>query len=849
MSWNNLDGRFSPRNPLSPYYGKLSRNTPVRISIPAESAYLRMASNDKSTCTTPSGSLTGDLDVRIDVELYDHRAVSLISKWQPWSFNLEADGTLSLEWAPSSGNGLIIKGNTPVPLGRIALRAVLSLSGSVSFYTAASISSSWTLLESFGFAATTLKSTASPLIIGAGLFGNSFHGVVTDYQGLQGRVYAASVSNGGTTVASPDFTTATAGGATLTDAQGNVWTLTGTAEFSNRDYRYSGECAALPQQWDREDVWANVSAAGILRRINQNNAPLDSPFKRGYLRLSGAIAPVAYWPCEDGSSAQSIAAAIGGQAMSYSNAPNLASNSDFVASLPIPVLNGSTLVANVPPYTAGPDIVVRFLLSVPASGDTDGGTIMRVYTTGTVRIFAAIYHTGGTIEITGSDSSGNQLFSSGHVSFGLNGVPVRLSMELRQSGSNINYSMVSIQPGATTGSGFSGTVTSATLGHVKQLMSNPSGSLTQTAIGHISFQSTWDSLFDLTKQLNAYQAETATDRFTRLCSEENIASRIYGPSALAVEMGAQSSDTLFNLLQECEATDGGMMYELLDTPGLGYRTSNSMASQPPAVSLDYSLDQLSPPLTPADDDQYTQNDVTVSRNNGSSARAVLDDGSTMSISPPPVGVGSYVTSFTANTFLDEQLADQAAWRLHLGTVNEERYPSVVIDLTDRDLASLFYDVTSVRVGDTIKISNLPPFLPPGDIRAIVFGQTEVLGDFQCKTTWQTQPASPWDVLVAGSGAASDCHADTSGSSLHAGLTTTATSVQVDTDSGNALWTTSGADFPFDIAIGGERMTVTGISGTSSPQTFTVTRSVNGVVKTHSAGESVSLFQPVYAALA
>lgn len=34
FSLNNRDGRFSPRNPMGPYYGIIGRNTPVRISLP-----------------------------------------------------------------------------------------------------------------------------------------------------------------------------------------------------------------------------------------------------------------------------------------------------------------------------------------------------------------------------------------------------------------------------------------------------------------------------------------------------------------------------------------------------------------------------------------------------------------------------------------------------------------------------------------------------------------------------------------------------------------------------------------------------------------------------------------------
>jgi len=86
------------------------------------------------------------------------------------------------------------------------------------------------------------------------------------------------------------------------------------------------------------------------------------------------------------------------------------------------------------------------------------------------------------------------------------------------------------------------------------------------------------------------------------------------------------------------------------------------------------------------------------------------------------------------------------------------------------------------------------------------------------------------------------HSD--GSTISEDLTTTETDVSVATASG-PLW--SHADGDFDIVIGGERMTVTAISGTTSPQTFTVTRSVNGIVKEHSSGSTVDLFQPtIYA---
>jgi hypothetical protein len=85
--------------------------------------------------------------------------------------------------------------------------------------------------------------------------------------------------------------------------------------------------------------------------------------------------------------------------------------------------------------------------------------------------------------------------------------------------------------------------------------------------------------------------------------------------------------------------------------------------------------------------------------------------------------------------------------------------------------------------------------------------------------------------------------------VHATIASGATSMQVDTtNAASPLWTTSAGDFPFDVVVSGERMTVTNITGASSPQTFTITRSVNGVVKAQSAGADVRLFFPPIASL-
>jgi hypothetical protein len=88
--------------------------------------------------------------------------------------------------------------------------------------------------------------------------------------------------------------------------------------------------------------------------------------------------------------------------------------------------------------------------------------------------------------------------------------------------------------------------------------------------------------------------------------------------------------------------------------------------------------------------------------------------------------------------------------------------------------------------------------------------------------------------------------DSGGSSLASSATAGATTLSVATTAGNDLWITGSVNF--DIIIGGEQIHVSSISGTSSPQTFTVTRAVNGVSKAQASGAAVALYRPAIVAL-
>ena len=84
-----------------------------------------------------------------------------------------------------------------------------------------------------------------------------------------------------------------------------------------------------------------------------------------------------------------------------------------------------------------------------------------------------------------------------------------------------------------------------------------------------------------------------------------------------------------------------------------------------------------------------------------------------------------------------------------------------------------------------------------------------------------------------------------GSSLNETITTSDWTFTVAVSSEASLWTADPTLLPIYVCVGGERMLVTSISGAASPQTFVVTRSVNGVVKSHEEGAVIELADPVY----
>lgn len=882
MTLNNTDGRFSPRNPVSPYYGMLGRNTPVRASVKRGTNFLEAPGNTGDKVTAPDTaavSITGDIDVRIDLTTDSWGAHNLAGKFKragnqlSWIFQVAMDGTLRLSWTTSGATGTaavaISTRGIPMYPGRLALRATLDVdngagSNTTTFYTSDTISGTWVqlgdpIVGALGTAGiTSIFDSTAPIELGdvpdqtSVIPVNGINGTATPFVG---RINAFELRNGinGTVVANPVFTAQTAGTTSFADTAStpNTWTLQGNTVLTNRRWRFYGELATIPPKWDvsGNDVYAAVEANGILRRLRQKASPLHSPIRRS---IEANANLVAYWPCEDGSDSTSLASAIQGQSpMRINGTPSFASSTVFGASESLPIVAKSRWTGAVPAYTPTTTGQVVFLAQVPAGAAADGTVLARVTTGGSLARMDVVYLTtgGGSISWAGYADDGTAIWTTAAAfSSGFNGALLWLSMEMTQVGADVNATLNFGSIGTVTGSGgLPQTVIGKTFGRIASVIVSPNADVDQVTVGQVAAYSVITDINTVSNQMVGFVGETAGRRIQRLCAETGVAFRGIGNLDDTAAMGVQRTGEFSDILQECVDADLGMLLEPRDMLGIGYRARSSLYNQPARLALNYRGDEISDSLDPTDDDQQILNDFTASRDGGSSYRVVQATGP-LSVLPPPNGVGVYDDSKTLNVASDDDLPDQASWRVHVGTVDEARYPQIGVSFVSPGFlgdAALNEAALTLEVGDRVTVANPPPWLPPDSISQLAQGMTETFENFQHSLPLNCSPESPYHVLVLDDQVFG--WLDTDGSSLHTGVNATAATLSVDVTAG-PLWTTNPSDLPFDIVMGGEVLTVTAISGTSSPQTFTVTRSVNGVVKSQTANTAINVAHPVYVPL-
>jgi hypothetical protein len=834
ITFNNSGGKYSPRNPMGPYYGLIGRNTPVRVSVPAATRYLRLPGDAGARASTPDTAaldIAGDLDVRVDATLANWDTgtdvVDLTGKWGTagqfsWRLTMNPAGQPDFRWSADGTNFTIITATAIVPVpssGRLAVRCTLdadngAAGNTVTFYTSTTTGTAGPWVQ-LGDPVITAGTTS--------VFNSTAAMEIGDLTGSSvpvppvGKIHAAELRNGigGTVVASPVFSAPAAGAASFADGAGRTWTMTGGAEISDRNYRFHGEISSWPPKWDvsGKDRYTPVEAAGPLRRYGAGTNVLQSTLRR---RIPSDPHLVAYWPMEDEREATRAYSPLAGVAPMTVSAMNFAADDTLNGSMALPTVTGGTTFSGTVPATAAGAWRVEHVYRIDTA-PAAFATTLTIASSGTARTWTLAFQ-AGSAKLQGFDSGGtlvvDGLFAIGSDLFGK---WARQRLTLAESGGTVTWALTWLVIGGV-GGGAGGTY-SGTAGAVTRLSNTYAASLDGMRLGHLAvFNVAASSVFDNADA--GFAAEQSHARVDRLCTEQGIPVVFPAGTGPTAAMGPQRPGTILDLLGECADADRAILFESRDVSRLALRRRTSMYNQPVTLALDYAADgHVAPPLEPVDDDQAARNDITVSRTGGTSAHAVQASGP-LSVQPPPGGIGPVTGGGTYNVATDDQVPDLAGWLLHLGTWDDARYPSVHVDLS---AAPALTDAASaVDIGDRITIAHPPPEAGgTGDtLDLLVQGYTETLGSYDWDIVFNCTPYGPWRPAVLDD--ATLGRLDTAGSQLALAATSSDTSLTVQTTTG-PYWTTAPAEYPMDLRISGEVVTATACAPAIS-DTFTRTTS-------------------------
>lgn len=610
--------------------------------------------------------------------------------------------------------------------------------------------------------------------------------------------------------------------------------------------RFVGYVDSWAPGWDisGNERRVTVTASGLLRRLAQGET-LTSPL---YDAITAA-APAAWWPMADGVDADQAASGLaGGSGMSELGALSFASvEGPAGAPEQYPqLLSGSEytggLTARLPSLTPGAWTVelwfkaeadgadAQVVLAWWTSTGSYGGTYWLIYV-------AKIAGAHGLVVVARHSTTDTAFQVLGDPVMDGQWHQVRVSIN-QVTGSTVDVDVYFdgvLGDFAHGQSGTAGRVVTAVVGDYPGIHAGPFPPETtdSASAAHLAIY-TDDTPVDTYDAGAGYPGETAGDRIERVCAEAGIGVTVAAGDT--EPMGAQPVGTVLDILRDCERTDGGILYE--SGAGLAYLPRTARYNRAVDIELDVDARDLAAPPEAVDDDLSLRNDVTATRSGGSSARYVDTDG--------PMGVaavGRYSDSVSVNPATDDPLDEIAQWRVHLGAGGGFRYPGVVLNFAARP--SLIPAWLAADIGSRATVANPPAELPPGDLDLHELGYVEAIRPTLWTVKLSTVAAQPWSVaVVEGTGAPAEpeWRVDADASTLAAGVDDNDTTLSVATTTG-PLWTTAAGDRPFDIDVGGERMTVTGLTGASSPQSFTVTRAVGDVIKSHSSGATVRLWKP------
>lgn len=867
--FENADGYFSNRLPTSVNYGLLGRNTQMRHRIRwvlatfAVTVSAAWPAADTGQTWTNSGGAASDYASSSGVGQHIHTAVNSLHTSIVETNATDQDVTVDTAWpglnsAAGASAGHWVCARFTDGNNYYTARLFLTTGGGLSLG----------LLKRVAGVLTGIDGGA--VVVGTGHVAADWWTIRISVRGNRVRAMAwlrgtPAPTSWQIAVTDTDLTTGTKAALLSRLETGNTNTLNVTASWDNfeaNDFRFWGETPAFAPQWNVKgsDVTVPVEAAGILQRLSGPRPPEQSTLYRAMIGVnSGDFVPVAYWPHEDGSSATQAASAFSGQpAAVFGGTVTPAAYDGFAGSLPLPTLDNGTITGQFPAYTDNDVWETQFTMMIPSTLSGSGSIYSLALKPGnSVREFRVTYQSGdlfmqafgptGTelvnATITAAEYQRDTPYLAAWIDFLNSGTSTRHVQFLLRDTNGVLADFIDFQPDG----GGAGTPGVADRWQVQGVTGTTGG----WSFGHHALFTDVGLYTAVVITPNAqaaggYAGELAGNRLTRLCREHGIPFELIGDATDTKSMGPQRVAKLVDLLFDCADVDQGILYEPRDAFGLAYRTGASLYNQT-GPSVSYTSGKLAPPFQPAEDEQLLVNDVTVKRIGGSSARVTVDDGP-LSTQEPPDGVGTVDIAPEVNLYTDDQPLQLAGWLAHLGSWDEARYPMARFAMAAPDLVAdttLSAQLAALDLGDVFTVTDLPSWQPPDPAGLMVQGTTEYVGDGKdWALSFNCVPSGPY-----ATGVYDTARYDSDFTTTAEALDTTETGVDITVTAGMAGWVTTAsnpAEFPFGITIGGEDMTVTASTSTGAgTYTLTVTRSANGVVKSHATGAPVHVADPGY----
>lgn len=582
------------------------------------------------------------------------------------------------------------------------------------------------------------------------------------------------------------------------------------------------------------DVIIPLTASGQLRRRTKGNKPVRSILRT----LIPQTAPVAYWALEDASnSTQSLSNIPGGYPLQLtSGAVKFGQSDPPPGSNPVADFSsGGTLSGRVGAGSSSTTWRLEFSAKWNTIAVGDFTVAMQWSVDGTVDIWE--------IDATDVGSGGlyiQYLSTAGTFDLAASNIAVddglwhRIRVDAAQSGGNIAIT-VTLDGNTVISHTFAG----LTNGRILTVTPNPTGdaSTEVPAMGHIAVWAPYASPItaDTMAAATGYARETVGDRMARLAAEGGFEQVFVASST---PMGPQPVGARIDLLQQCADTDGGLFHDGGPGGALAFVPLASLYNASAALTLDYNASQIDDGLGGTRDDALLYNDTIATDAAGNTAESADTASITL--------VGEQDQQPRVNVFSPTQLGGVAGWQTHVGAFRATRYPTVTIDL--RRNPELIASVLAGLIPARLLLKHLPPKIYGyNDVDLLARGYTETIDGVTWKITFNCVPGGPYQVGQLDS--ATNGHIDPASCVLAGGGWNGTAGSFTTTTTGGPLLSTSGADYPVDLNLNGQRVTVSGAAGASNPQTVTVSvASVNGVSKTHPAGEAVALWQPFFLAL-